>query len=61
MATKCERCGKDAHQLEACFSCNLMVCRACHKSSKSASKTNRLIICKTCWTSIPKRRKWEQA
>jgi len=61
MTTKCERCGKEAHYREKCNSCNKYVCRSCNKSSKSASKTERLIICKDCWGKIPKRRVWEQA
>ena len=59
--TKCERCGKEEHYLEQCMGCSKYACRACQKASKSASKIRRLIICKTCWTAIPKRRKWEQA
>lgn len=61
MVTKCERCHKEAHYLEACMTCSRQICRACQKSGKTADKTHRLLICKDCWTSIPKRRQWEQA
>jgi hypothetical protein len=55
---KCERCGREAHQLEDCGGCKKRVCHACEKSSKISRKITkglRHVICKGCW-SAPKRR-----
>ena len=61
LVTKCQRCNKDKHYIEKCMGCLRYVCRSCQKASKSASKTNRLTICKDCWGKMEKRRAWEQA
>ena len=56
---KCERCGLDAHSMEPCDYCGKKVCRACAKSSRTVAKTIRRVICKDCWSNIPKRRKFK--
>ncbi|MEK6923915.1 MAG: hypothetical protein AABW54_01595 [Candidatus Micrarchaeota archaeon] len=58
---KCERCGKDAYYAEECDYCNKKVCRNCHKASATASKTSRKVICKGCWSNMPKRKKFKSA
>lgn len=59
----CERCKREAHYLEYCDYCEpkKRVCRSCQKSSKTASKTQRLVICKTCWGNIKKRKAFKSA
>ncbi len=61
MSGKCGRCGKDAYYMEACSGCTRMVCRDCQKSSLTASKTKRLVLCKDCWGDIKKRKKFLSA
>lgn len=61
MTTTCQRCKKERHYLETCYTCSRNVCQYCQKSGKSASKTERLIICKDCWSDLKKRKKWESA
>ncbi len=58
---KCGRCGKDAYYLEECNYCKREVCRNCQKSSLTASKTVRLVICKDCWGDTKKRREFKSA
>lgn len=59
----CERCGKEAHYFEYCDYCEpkRRVCRSCQKSSKTASKTLRLVICKDCWSKLERRKKFKSA
>ncbi len=61
MAMKCQRCGEDAYYLEPCNYCNRIVCRNCQKSSLTASKIDRKVICKDCWGDIKKRRAYKSA
>ncbi|MGB9577393.1 MAG: hypothetical protein ACP5O3_00175 [Candidatus Micrarchaeia archaeon] len=56
---KCERCGSDAHVIEACDYCGRKVCRACIKSSRTVAKTIRRVICKDCWTNTKKRKEFK--
>ncbi|PIT85592.1 hypothetical protein COU36_02395 [Candidatus Micrarchaeota archaeon CG10_big_fil_rev_8_21_14_0_10_59_7] len=60
---KCLRCGKEAAYIEPCDYCEpkRMVCASCMKSSKTASKIDRKVICKDCWGKIPKRRAFKSA
>ncbi|MEM0475512.1 MAG: hypothetical protein QW343_01835 [Candidatus Norongarragalinales archaeon] len=57
-SSKCDRCGKPHYYFEPCDYCGERVCRQCQKSSKNASKTRRLVICKSCWTSSRKRKEF---
>lgn len=58
---KCGRCGDDAYYLEPCDYCKRIVCRNCQKSSLTASKTVRKVICKDCWGDIKKRTAYKSA
>ena len=57
----CERCGKPTHLVRVCEYCKKSLCRACIKSAKRIEKVSRLIICKGCWGSIKKRRRFKSA
>ncbi|MFA6049383.1 MAG: hypothetical protein WC792_05570 [Candidatus Micrarchaeia archaeon] len=60
--SKCERCSKDAHLLEVCFTCGKKVCHNCEKSSRLSRKVQkgeRKVICKGCWTTPSKRTKYK--
>ncbi|MBI4360479.1 hypothetical protein HY572_01760 [Candidatus Micrarchaeota archaeon] len=46
---KCERCGKEEYYFEPCTYCKRIVCKYCIKSSLTATKTERRVICKDCW------------
>ena len=61
---KCEKCGREAHLLEACDQCKRKVCHDCVKSSKLSRKIvkgARHIICKTCWGTHAKRTAYKAA
>ena len=55
MAFLCERCKREVFKHLKCDYCGRSICNDCIKSSARATKTSRLIICKSCWSSIPKR------
>jgi len=57
---RCERCSEPSDYLEVCDSCNKRVCRKCVKSSRRATKHERRVICKDCWTSVAKRKKFKE-
>jgi len=58
----CERCGTQTAKLEKCDHCGKKICVSCIKSSKrSKKKTGKLFICKSCWTNIPKRKKFKSS
>ncbi|MEM4272461.1 MAG: hypothetical protein QXH30_02630 [Candidatus Bilamarchaeaceae archaeon] len=57
----CERCGKQTAKLEACSYCKKMCCISCEKSSKKPDRLTKLIICKSCWGNMEKRRKFKRA
>ena len=64
VSRKCEKCAREAHQLEKCGQCARMVCHACEKSSKISrkfSKGIRHVICKTCWSTPKKRTAYKAA
>ncbi|MBI5036657.1 hypothetical protein HZC09_04925 [Candidatus Micrarchaeota archaeon] len=46
---KCERCKKEEYYFECCMFCKRVTCKNCIKSSATASKTERRVICKDCW------------
>ncbi len=52
----CERCSAEIYKHEFCRYCNRKICTNCVKSSRRVSKTQRIVICKDCW-SVMKRRK----
>ncbi|MBI3588459.1 hypothetical protein HY095_04655 [Candidatus Micrarchaeota archaeon] len=58
---KCERCGRDAYYMEKCDYCSRNVCRPCQKSSLTASKTERKVICRDCWGDTKKRKAFKSA
>jgi len=49
-SNKCDRCGKEDYYFEVCTYCKRKVCKYCIKSSATATKTERRVICKDCWT-----------
>ncbi len=52
----CERCSAEIYKHDLCRYCNRKICNNCIKSSRRVSKTQRIVICKDCW-SVMKRRK----
>ena len=59
MTINCERCKRETAKYLKCDYCNRNICNNCIKSSERAAKTTRLIICKDCWSSIPKRKAYK--
>lgn len=57
----CERCGRDIYKYSTCNYCRKKICYSCVKSSKRASKTVRIVICKDCWTKMPSRKAYKSA
>ncbi len=53
---RCERCSEPTHYLEVCTYCGRRVCQHCIKASRKASKLERRVICKDCWTDVKKRK-----
>jgi len=57
----CQRCKKEYHHLEPDTYCDRLVCQDCIKSSKRATVTTHLVICKDCWGDLAKRAKFKSA
>jgi len=57
----CERCGNEVYKYEICQSCNRKICNSCMKSSRRLSKTVKAVICKDCWSKMPKRSAYKSA
>ncbi len=57
----CEKCSADIHKFETCGYCNKKICNDCVKSSRRVSKTVRIVICKTCWSDMDRRKKFKSA
>jgi hypothetical protein len=55
MPITCERCKNEMFKASKCDYCGRKICNNCIKSSERASKIVRLIICKSCWSNMPKR------
>jgi hypothetical protein len=51
----CERCKKEVYKREVCNYCLRKVCESCEKSAQRIRKVTRLVICKDCWSNMPKR------
>ena len=59
MTITCERCKREIFKYEKCDYCGRKICNSCMKSSQRASKVRRLIICRDCWSSMPKRKAYK--
>ncbi|MCL5434327.1 MAG: hypothetical protein M1559_01270 [Candidatus Marsarchaeota archaeon] len=59
MAILCERCKREIFRTFKCNYCGRNLCRNCVKSSKRKSKTVKLVICKDCWSEMPKRKAYK--
>ena len=57
----CERCGAEIYRSDTCNYCNKKICNNCIKNSKKISRTEKLIICKDCWSNMKKRSKHKSA
>ncbi|MFH1448723.1 MAG: hypothetical protein ABIG39_07715 [Candidatus Micrarchaeota archaeon] len=57
----CERCSEETHRPEKCNYCSRNLCRKCEKSSKNTKKEGRLVICKSCWGNIERRKVFKSA
>lgn len=55
----CVRCGEKTPKMEACGYCNRNLCRNCIKSCRKPSRTERLCICKDCWSKMETRKKYK--
>lgn len=55
----CERCGREIYKYVTCDYCGRKICYDCIKSSENASKTKKLVICKDCWSNLPKRKAYK--
>jgi len=55
----CERCKKEVHFVEKDMFCDRTICINCTKSSKKPEKTKHVVICKDCWSNLPKRGKFK--
>lgn len=56
----CARCGNQTAKIRKCDYCTQNVCYSCVKSQKR-KKIGHRIICKSCWTKMPKRRLYKSA
>lgn len=61
MLQTCERCKRQIPKAEKCNYCARLLCESCTKSSKRASKTRKLFICKDCWCRMELRKKFKSA
>lgn len=59
-SNKCDRCGKEDYYFEICTYCKKKVCKYCIKSSATATKTERRVICKDCWTNKRTQKKFQK-
>ncbi len=55
----CERCKNEIYRFVGCNYCGRKICDSCVKSSQRISKTKKLVICKDCWSNMPKRRAYK--
>ncbi len=55
MTMLCERCKREIYRNNKCNYCDRAVCDGCMKASQRASKLQRLIICRDCWSNMEKR------
>jgi len=55
----CERCSRDVYKHVVCNYCNKKICNDCMKSSKSKSRTVKLVICKDCWSKLQNRKTYK--
>ena len=51
----CDRCKREVYRYEKCNYCGRKIGNECMKASQKASKTIRLVICKSCWSDLEKR------
>lgn len=58
---KCERCGKETYIMRPCMGCKRKVCPDCEKSGKRIKTHDRLLICKDCWSKMPRRKTFKSA
>ncbi len=56
----CERCKREVFRYESCNYCGRKVCHSCVKSSQTATKTMRLVICGDCWSDMRRRRSYKR-
>lgn len=56
---RCERCGVELFKHQVCNYCDRKIGQECIKSSKRKSKVIRLIICKDCWSVMPRRKAYK--
>ncbi|MFA5412293.1 MAG: hypothetical protein WC350_03035 [Candidatus Micrarchaeia archaeon] len=56
----CVRCGAKTVKTEKCGYCNRMLCRNCLKSCRKPSRTEKLCICKDCWSKMGKRSEYKR-
>ncbi len=59
MTYMCDRCKREIFKFEVCGYCKRNVCFDCVKSSQSASKIKRLVICKDCWSDMKTRKAYK--
>ncbi|MDE1846166.1 MAG: hypothetical protein KGH53_02710 [Candidatus Micrarchaeota archaeon] len=57
----CERCKRDIFKYNTCNYCKRKICVNCMKSSRKVTKTNRIVVCRDCWTKMPKRMQFKSA
>jgi len=60
MIVTCDRCGTQTAKVFHCYYCKKVICNSCIKSQKRL-KTEKLYICKGCWSSIPSRKSYKHA
>ncbi|MEW5996740.1 MAG: hypothetical protein AB1657_04050 [Candidatus Micrarchaeota archaeon] len=55
----CVRCGEKSAKFEQCGYCSRSLCIRCIKSCRKPSRTERLCICKDCWSRMETRKKYK--
>jgi late competence protein required for DNA uptake (superfamily II DNA/RNA helicase) len=55
----CERCGRDTFKHDVCNYCGKKICSNCIKSSRVTGNKVRLVICKTDWGKMDKRKEFK--
>jgi ribosomal protein S26 len=58
---RCEKCGRDVFKFVVCNYCGRKIGQECIKSSKRKSKVVKLVICKDCWSILPRRKAYKNA
>lgn len=56
MTHMCDRCKREIYKYTKCSYCKRVICFDCVKSSQKGTRTQKLVICKDCWSNMKRRK-----